>query len=138
MESRVNETIMRHDKGFNCAQSVACTYCDLVGMSEEDAFRAMEGFGLGMGCMEGTCGAVSGAVMLAGLKGSSVNLEKPDSKGRTYKKAAEIIRRFKETAGATACRDLKGVDTGKVLLSCPDCIKTAAALAEEILFSEEK
>jgi C_GCAxxG_C_C family probable redox protein len=138
MESRVNETIRRHDKGFNCAQSVACTYCDLVGMSEEDAFRAMEGFGLGMGCMEGTCGALSGAVMLAGLKGSCADLETPKSKGATYKVAARIVRDFKEKAGATACKDLKGVETGKMLYSCPDCIKTAAALAEEILFTEEK
>ena len=138
MESRVNETIERHDKGFNCAQSVACTYCDLVGMSEAEAFRAMEGFGLGMGCMEGTCGALSGAVMLAGLKGSSVNLDTPNSKGATYKVAAQIVRRFKETAGATACKDLKGVETGKMLYSCPDCIKSAAAIAEEILFTEEK
>ena len=138
MESRVNETIKRHDKGFNCAQSVACTYCDLVGLSEADAFRAMEGFGLGMGCMEGTCGAVSGAVMLAGLKGSSADLEMPRSKGATYKVAAQIVKRFKEIAGATACKDIKGVETGKMLYSCPDCIKTAAALAEEILFTEEK
>ena len=138
MESRVNETIRRHDKGFNCAQSVACTYCDLVGMSEEDAFRAMEGFGLGMGCMEGTCGALSGAVMLAGLKGSCADLETPKSKGATYKVAARIVRDFKEKAGATACKDIKGVETGKMLYSCPDCIKTAAAIAEEILFKEEK
>ena len=138
MESRVEETIRRHDKGFNCAQSVACTYCDLVGMSEEDAFRAMEGFGLGMGCMEGTCGALSGAVMLAGLKGSCADLETPKSKGATYKVAARIVRDFKEKAGATACKDIKGVETGKMLYSCPDCIKTAAAIAEEILFKEEK
>ena len=138
MESRVNETIKRHDKGFNCAQSVACTYCDLVGLSEEDAFKAMEGFGLGMGCMEGTCGALSGAVMLAGLKGSSGDLENPRSKGATYKVAAQIVKRFKEIAGATACKDIKGVETGKMLYSCPDCIKTAALLTEEILFTEEK
>ena len=31
MESRVKETIVRHDKGYNCAQAVACTYCDLFG-----------------------------------------------------------------------------------------------------------
>ena len=68
MESRVKETIVRHDKGYNCAQAVACTYCDLFGYKEEDVFRMTEGFGLGMGCMAGTCGALSGAVLLAGLK----------------------------------------------------------------------
>ena len=35
METRVEKTIERHNKGYNCAQAVACTYCDLVGMDEE-------------------------------------------------------------------------------------------------------
>ena len=30
MKSRVEETIARHDKGYNCAQAVVCTYCDLL------------------------------------------------------------------------------------------------------------
>ena len=36
MDSRIKDTIVRHDKGFNCAQAVACTYCDLLGYKEED------------------------------------------------------------------------------------------------------
>ena len=68
METRVLKTIERHDKGYNCAQAVACTYCDLVGIDEETMFRITEGFGAGMGNMEGTCGAVSGACALAGLE----------------------------------------------------------------------
>ena len=51
MKTRVEETIKRHDKGYNCAQAVACTYCDLVGMDEETMFKLTEGFGAGMGGM---------------------------------------------------------------------------------------
>ena len=75
MESRTMEAKARHDRGFNCCQAVACTYCDLFGMDEETAFKACEAFGAGMGGMEGTCGAVSGAVFLAGLKNSCGDLE---------------------------------------------------------------
>ena len=57
MESRIEDTIKRHNKGFNCAQAVACTYCDLLGLEEETVFRMTEGFGAGMGCMQATCGA---------------------------------------------------------------------------------
>ena len=39
MDSRIKDTIVRHDKGFNCAQAVACTYCDLLGYKEEDIFH---------------------------------------------------------------------------------------------------
>ena len=66
--TRIDETIKRHDKGYNCAQAIACTYCDLVGMDEETMFKVAEGLGLGVGCMEGTCGAVTGACLLAGCK----------------------------------------------------------------------
>ena len=57
--------IAYHDKKFNCCQAVACAFAEEVGVSEEVLFKAGEGFGLGMGGMEGTCGALSGAIMLA-------------------------------------------------------------------------
>ena len=137
MKTRVEETIARHDKGFNCAQAVACTYCDLVGVDEETMFRMTEALGLGMGGMQGTCGAVSGACVLAGMKRSTGNLEAPNSKAESYKLSREITQKFWERNGSLTCKDLKGVETGKVLRSCPDCIRDAAAIAEQILFAEE-
>lgn len=136
MKTRVEETITRHDKGYNCAQAVACTYCDLVGVDEETMFRMTEALGLGMGGMQGTCGAVSGACVLAGMKRSTGNLEAPNSKAESYKLSKEITQKFQEKAGSLTCKELKGVESGKVLHSCPDCIKDAAAIAEQILFAE--
>ena len=136
MKTRVEETIARHDKGYNCAQAVACTYCDLVGVDEETMFRMTEALGLGMGGMQGTCGAVSGACVLAGMKRSTGNLEAPNSKAESYKLSREITQKFLEKNGSLTCKDLKGVETGKVLHSCPDCIRDAAAIVEQILFAE--
>lgn len=137
MNTRVEETIKRHDIGYNCAQAVACTYCDLVGVDEELMFRLTEALGGGMGGMEGTCGALSGACVLAGMKASTGNLEKPNSKAASYKLSKEILNQFKEQNGSVICKEIKGVGTGKVLRSCQDCIKDAALLAEKVLFSEE-
>lgn len=137
MESRVEKATERHQKGYNCAQAVACTYCDLVGMDEETMFKVTEGMGAGMGNMEGTCGAVSGAVALAGMLQSCGNLDAPSSKGATYKLSRAILNEFKAENGSVICKDLKGVETGKVLRSCPDCIKDAARLAEKVLFVEK-
>lgn len=136
METRVERTIERHDKGYNCAQAVACTYCDLVGMDEETMFRVTEGMGAGMGSMDGTCGAVSGAIALAGMKNSTANLVKPDSKAKTYQLSKAIMNEFKDQNGSVICKELKGIGTGKVLRSCPDCIRDAAKLAEKILFED--
>lgn len=125
--------IALHDKKYNCCQAVACSFADEIGVDKETLFKAGEAFGLGMGCMNGTCGAVTGAVMLAGLKNSDGNLEAPATKGDSYKLSKEILKCFEEKNGSTICRELKGVDTGKVLRSCPDCIMDAVEIAQQVL-----
>ena len=61
----------------------------------------------GMGGMEGTCGALCGAVMALGL------LNKSDTPSKMI--AKDMLQEFKEmSGGATICRDLKGIDTGTV------------------------
>lgn len=137
METRVDKVAEKHKSGYNCAQAVACAYCDLIGIDEETMFRLTEGLGLGMGGMEGTCGAISAAAVLAGLKISTADLEKPNSKGTSYKAAKACIAAFKEKNSTIVCRELKGIDTGKVLRACPDCICDAVAIIEENLFPEE-
>lgn len=137
MKSRISETLQRHDRGFNCAQAVACTYCDLVGIDETTMFRMTEGLGLGMGCMEGTCGALSGACILAGCKNSGGDLEHPTTKGQTYQLSRKMVQAFQSRNGATRCEDLKGAVTGKVLRPCPDCIADAAEFVEQYLFPEQ-
>ena len=136
MISRKEETITRHKKGYNCAQAVACTYCDLVGMDEETMFKATEALGGGLGTMEGTCGAVVGACVVAGLSNSTGNLERPDSKADTYRKVRELNAKFRAQNGSTICREIKGMDTGKVLRSCDGCIQDAVRLTCEY-FGEE-
>lgn len=137
MQTRVEDTIKRHNKGYNCAQAVACTYCDLVGIDEETMFKMTEALGLGMGGMQGTCGAVTGACVLAGMKASTGNMEQPNSKMNSYQLAREITNRFQEQNGSLVCKELKGVETGEMLRSCPNCIKDAAGLVEQVLFTEE-
>lgn len=137
MESRIEKAVALHDRGYNCAQAVACAYCDLFGMDEVSAYRLSEGFGLGMGVME-VCGALSGSFMLAGLKNSG-GVEAPGAtKGATYKINKQLAAAFAEKNGTLLCRELKGLDTGAPRRSCKGCIEDAAALVESILLSEEK
>lgn len=138
MESRIARADELHRRGYNCAQAVACTYCDLAGVDEAVAFRGMEAFGRGMGGMDGTCGAISGAVYLAGLVTSDVNLEKPASKRESYKLSERIVSAFAEKNGATSCHELKGVNCDHGMLrSCPGCILDACEIVERVLFSDK-
>lgn len=125
--------IALHDKKYNCAQAVACAFADEVCVPVEILFKACEGFGLGMGCMECTCGAVSGAVMLAGFKNSDGAVDDPQTKAQTYGLSKEIVNRFAAKNGSAVCKELKGVETGKVLRSCPDCIMDAVEIVEDVL-----
>ena len=55
MESRVEQAAERKMCGYNCAQAVACTYCDLAGIDEETARNLTQGFAVGIGgSMEAT------------------------------------------------------------------------------------
>lgn len=137
MKSRVEEAAERHKKGYNCSQAVVCTYCDILGIEEKAAFRMSEGFGAGMGDMENTCGALSGAVMLAGIKNSDGNLEEPKTKGKTYQFSKEITKRFQERCGSAVCKEIKGIATGQPKYACRDCVRAAAAIAEDLLFGED-
>ena len=90
--------IALHDKKFNCCQAVACAFAEGVGVDEKVLFQAGEGFGLGMGCMEGTCGALSGAIMLAGFKNSDGNTEDPGTKASTYQISKQLLGALRKNA----------------------------------------
>ena len=80
------------------------------------------------------CGALSGAIMLAGLKESSGDVNNPTTKASTYKLSKEIVEEFREKNTSVICRELKGVDTNVVLRSCDGCIEDAARIAYNVLF----
>lgn len=82
MDTRVEKTIERHKKGYNCAQAVACTYCDLVGVDEETMFKMTEALGLGMGCMDWNLRGRGGSRILAGMKRSTGKSGKARQQGR--------------------------------------------------------
>lgn len=125
--------ISLHNRKYNCCQSVACAFADEAGIDPQLLFCAAEGFGLGMGCMQCTCGALSGAILLAGLMNSDGNLENPATKASTYQLCKRLVTAFEQKAGSTVCKELKGIETGTVLHSCPDCIKDGVEIVQEIL-----
>ena len=124
MDKREYAVKMKHS-GYNCCQAVLLAYAGELGLDEEFLIRLGAGFGSGMGSMEGTCGALCGAEMVLGLYGYEGRRMNPQS--------GDMQNRFKEMCGATICRDLKGVETGRMLCSCDDCVRNAAALVDEMV-----
>ena len=118
-----------HDRGHNCAQAVALSFCEEMGLDEATVKRATEGFGAGMGGRTQTCGALSGAVFVAGmLKADPAN---PASKMDTYRVCAKLSEQFVAHCGSGVCEVIKGMTGGEVLCSCNECIRYGVKLVEE-------
>ena len=131
--NKKEEAIELHNKKYNCAQAVACAFAKETGIEERILFQANEGFGLGMGGTQCVCGALAGAVMLAGFKNSDGDMDNPASKAATYQLSRQMLEAFKEKTGSTICKELKGIETGQVLCSCSDCVRAGVEVVEEIL-----
>lgn len=132
----IEKANQRHQQGYNCCQAVACAFSEILELDEDMVFRMAEGFGAGMGGMQGTCGAVAGAVILAGLKNSS-GMENTKTKGRTYQLSKEIVDKFEQKNGSSICKELKGIETNQMLRSCSGCIEDAVVIASKVIFGEE-
>ena len=55
-------------EGYNCAQSVLFSFCEELGLDAETALKLSCGLGAGMGRQGEVCGAVSGGIVVLGLK----------------------------------------------------------------------
>ena len=120
MTERAALAVENRRTGCNCCQAVLLAYADKVGLTEEQLMQLGRAFAVGMGGMEATCGALIGAGMILGLKGGSPAL------------ARRLHENFNVSCGATICRELKGIDTGKVLAPCEECVKNAVLSLETL------
>lgn len=131
-------------EGFNCAQALLAVYGADSGMSPDLALRVAAAFGGGGARMGETCGAVSGAFMVIGLKYGAADSRDKDAKAKTYQVAAEFVKRFRSRNHSLSCRQLLGFDLrvmdnndpkNRNVMSekCPKFIRDSAEILEEIL-----
>lgn len=134
--------------GFNCSQAVLTAYASDFGLREELTLKL--GSELGSGARNGEiCGAVSGALLVLGLKYGHCNSADTERKARAYAIAEEFTKRFREANGSVVCRDLLGYDltdpedmtiiSEKKLFCqfCPLMVKSAVEVLESIFTEYE-
>jgi len=115
---------LKASRKCNCTQAVVKVFEDKLPIDEETLMKLTAGYAAGMGCMESTYGALIGAVMVAGIL--------TDGKG-TPRISKELVQNFEHKCGATICKELKGIETGKVLRPCPECVRNAVLALGEAL-----
>lgn len=96
---------------YNCAQAVAMSFADVLGLTPSAVEAAVSGFGGGVGgCHEEICGALSGGVFVLG----ALYADPADRGGHhsAYPKVQAFRRRFEETFGAIRCGALRTAAPG--------------------------
>ena len=92
--------------GFNCAQSVLSSYKDKINIKEDELLKISCGLGAGMGMLQDTCGALSGAYLVIGLKYGKYKKDDNDAKGKTFRLVREFDSEFKKINKTTSCKEL--------------------------------
>ena len=143
--SKAEEAKKQFEEGFSCAPSVLSAYSEHFGLEKELALKIACGFGGGIGRTGRTCGAVTGAVMVIGLKHGQADLADEGSRQETHKLVKEFIDKFTELYGSVECRGLIGYDlssptglkkageSGIFQTKCPHFVYDAARILEDVL-----
>jgi C_GCAxxG_C_C family probable redox protein len=128
----------------NCAQSVINAFVDELGIDRATALKLSLGFGGGMGHTGGTCGAVTAAYMVLGLKQDFDPASPKKNRDKLYALEQEFNKRFKKIYGTVNCTELLGHNLGteegaaavkeKGLSAklCPKFVATAVEIVEEM------
>ncbi|MBN2535947.1 MAG: C_GCAxxG_C_C family protein [Spirochaetales bacterium] len=145
MESNVDKAIKFFSGGFNCSQAMFAAYAPLFGLETDTALKIACGFGGGMGSLQNTCGAVTGAFMVIGLVFGKWKPEDNESKTKTYSLVREFAAEFEKINKTINCRELIGCDIstpegsakareeGLFETKCKKYIKDAALIIERLI-----
>jgi C_GCAxxG_C_C family probable redox protein len=145
MSDKVEAAIGSFREGFNCSQAILSTYGGELGLERETALKAAAAFGGGMGGLGEVCGAVTGALVVIGLKYGYTEAKDKETKEKTYARVRDFTDRFRSRHGALCCRELLGCDLttaegiqkarekGLFTEHCPRFVRAAAEILEDVL-----
>ena len=143
--TNVEDALSLFKKGFRCSQAILSTYGIQFGLDQELALKLASPFGAGMGSLGNTCGAVTGAFMVLGLKYGNSKVGEIKKKEKAYEITKEFVERFKSRNGTIMCKDLlncdistfegrnKAIEEKLFIEICPNLVRDSAEILEEFL-----
>ncbi len=144
IEDRISTAVARFAEGFNCSQAVLSAYAGMFGLDDATALRLAVGLGGGMGRMGNACGAVTGAMLVLGLRFGAASPDR-QAKEAAYARVRQFAEQFAARHGSLCCRDLLGCDlsrpedlqraTDENLFGavCPNFVRSACEILEDLL-----
>lgn len=137
------ETLELFKSGFSCSQAVLVPYSEELNLSRETALKISCSFGGGLGGAGKTCGALTGAIMVVGLKCGTTEATDLEAKKLACEKTKELVEIFEKNHGSTNCNELLGFErsnlSGAELMAkqqifhntCPNFLETVVSFLEE-------
>lgn len=143
--SKADDAVALFQESFSCSQAVLAAFAQDFGLDRTTALRISQGFGAGIAYTDDICGAVSGAIMVIGLRYGRTEANDKAAKEHTYAVVGEFLRQFKQLNGSVACTGLLGynlsdpgqiaeVKKNKVVMArCPAFVRDAVELVETLI-----
>jgi C_GCAxxG_C_C family probable redox protein len=129
--------------GYNCAQSVLYTFRGESALEEDTALKIACGLGAGMGRKQEVCGAVTGGILVLGMRHGRGSKDERSAMELTYAKTRELMDCFAGRHGSCMCKlILDGCDLateagqkqfkGSDMLNnvCKPCVQTVVEILE--------
>ena len=145
MNQTEENAISLFTSGLNCAQAVLTAYSEKLNIDENLAINISCGFGGGMGRLQETCGAITGAFMVFSIYNGKKYVENSVKKIMSYSMIQDFNSKFLEIHGTSICRELLNCDLttkeGLELMHkhdlsknvCEKCIRSSVHLIEELI-----
>ena len=143
--TKSDDALASFRKGFTCSSAVFSAFSDDLGLESETAMKIACGFGAGISKTGNICGAVSGAIMVIGLKYGMVKTGDDPATENTRALTRQFIQEFAAKNGSVNCTELLGYNLSIVdeyekarekklfVTKCPEYVRDATAILEKIL-----
>ena len=145
MSIRSEIATTRFLSGYNCAQAVLDAFRDETGLDQDLALKIATGLGAGMGRKQEVCGAVTGGILVLGLRHGRGTTDDHSATERTYLRTRELMDRFAAKHGSCLCRQLlqgydlatqEGLQRAKaddiINKVCRPCVQTVVEILEQL------
>ncbi|KAF0152495.1 MAG: CGCAxxGCC family protein [Ignavibacteria bacterium] len=103
------KTIKLYKEEYNCSQAILAAYAEELGIDEQTAIRVSSSFGGGIARTGKTCGAITGALMVLGMKEWNSEVEKEEAKQHVYELSNKLMEEFRDRNKTLYCEELLGV-----------------------------
>ncbi len=124
-------------EGFGCAESILHAFND-QGIIDvpETLLKASTGFGTGFGGKGSSCGAITGPIMVVGLKYGRLKSE--ESAEATYKRTKKIVDTYEQKYKTTQCAQVTHVWRERGKFNTPERRKFCGAIVRYMAREVEK